>query len=136
MIIEEKLKDLILIKYRSLREFSLSHDIPYTTLKSMLTRGIGNSSVTNVIKVCKALGISADALADGNIVYVTQRSTEFINSTVNVEVEDLLGDIKSYLITRDCLTINGKPITNIGINSLIDALDIGVEMAKKKNQKP
>lgn len=68
MTTEEKLKDLILSRYKSIREFTLEIDFPYTTLDSIFKRGINNSSVSNVIKICKALHISADALAKGEIV--------------------------------------------------------------------
>lgn len=68
MTIEERLKDLILERYKSLREFTTIADIPYTTLDSILKRGVGNSSVSNVIKICKKLNISLDELMDGNIV--------------------------------------------------------------------
>ncbi|WP_309419319.1 XRE family transcriptional regulator, partial [Bacillus paranthracis] len=34
----------------------------YTTLRSMLERGIGNASVDNVLKVCKGLNITTDQL--------------------------------------------------------------------------
>ena len=67
MTIEDKLRNHILSRYKSLREFTQTADIPYTTLDSILKRGIGNSSINNVIKICKALHISADELADGNI---------------------------------------------------------------------
>lgn len=64
---EDKLKELILSRYKSIREFTLAIDFPYTTLDSIFKRGIGNSSITNVLKICNALHISADALADGRI---------------------------------------------------------------------
>lgn len=67
MTIEEKLKQHILSRYKSVREFTIMHDIPYTTVDSIFKRGIGNSSVNNVIKICKALHISADALVEGSI---------------------------------------------------------------------
>ena len=50
---EEKLKDLILSRYNSIREFTISIDMPYTTMDSIFRRGIGNSNVTNIIKICK-----------------------------------------------------------------------------------
>ena len=53
MTIEKKLKDLILSRYHSIREFTIQHDIPYTTMDSIFRRGIGNSSVTNVKKSVK-----------------------------------------------------------------------------------
>ena len=74
MTIEEELKAYILSRYNSVREFTIQADIPYTTLDSIFKRGIGNSSVNNVIKICKALKISADALADGNIKQYIKKS--------------------------------------------------------------
>ena len=64
---EEKLKNYILERYVSLREFSQTVGIPHSTFASILSRGIHNASVGNVIKICRALNISADALADGKI---------------------------------------------------------------------
>lgn len=46
----------------SMRAFAEKANIPNTTLHSMLTRGIGNASVDNVIKVCKALNITVEDL--------------------------------------------------------------------------
>ena len=74
MSIEEKLKDLILSRYKSIREFTLEIDLPYTTLDSLFRRGINNSSVSNVLKVCKALHISGDALAQGKIVPIQEQN--------------------------------------------------------------
>ncbi|MEI7027577.1 helix-turn-helix domain-containing protein [Paenibacillus sp. y28] len=46
----------------STKAFSEKAGIPYTTLRSMLTRGVGGASVDNVLKVCKVLGITTDEL--------------------------------------------------------------------------
>lgn len=130
MTTEEKLKDLILRRYHSIREFTITIDIPYTTMDSIFRRGIGNSSVTNVIKICKALGISADALADGEIVPVKKRTEIPVND--RIEVKEILDDTKDLLTHCGFITLDGKPIGKAGIESIIDAMDIGVEMAKKK----
>lgn len=129
MSIEEKLKALILSKYNSVREFAIDIDIPYTTIVSIFKRGIGNSSVTNIIKISKALGISVDELADGNIVPVRsyQKPTERI-----FEVNEILEDVKDQLSQLDSLTFDGKPIDKDSIDSIVDAMDIGVEMVKRK----
>ena len=63
-MLEEKLKNLIIEKYGSVRQFSFKIDIPYTTVDSILKRGIDNSNVGNVIKMCKALDLSLDSLID------------------------------------------------------------------------
>lgn len=130
MTVEEKLKDLILRRYHSIREFTISIDIPYTTMDSIFRRGIGNSSVTNIIKICKALGISADALAEGEIAPVKQRKSICVNDFI--EVKDIIDDTKDLLTHHGFITLDGKPIDKNGIESIINAMDIGVEMVKKK----
>ncbi len=61
---EEKIKQIIKDKGFSLKAFAIYADIPYTTLYSMLERGIGKASVDNVIKVCRALNIQLEDLED------------------------------------------------------------------------
>ena len=130
MTVEEKLKELILNRYHSIREFTLRADIPYSTLCSIFKRGIGNSSVANVIKLCKALGISADALADGEIIPVRERKTVPISD--KIEVKEVLEDTKDILTHCGFITLDGNPISRDGLESIIDAMDVGVEIAKKK----
>lgn len=59
---EDIIKALIKERGMSLKSFSEYAGIPYTTLHSMLERGIGKASVDNVIKVCKALSVTVDEL--------------------------------------------------------------------------
>ena len=54
---EERLRNLILDRYTSLRQFSLEADIPYSTLMTMLARGIGGASFDAVMQICGKLGI-------------------------------------------------------------------------------
>ena len=60
----EVLRGLIDDTGLSLKAFSEKAGIPYTTLRSMLERGIGNASVNNVIKICKTLGITIEELGE------------------------------------------------------------------------
>lgn len=66
--IEERLKNLINEKYGSLLQFSKQNGLPNSTVNGVLTRGVMNSSIHNVLAICRALGISADELANGKIV--------------------------------------------------------------------
>lgn len=68
MTIEQELKALIVKRYGSAKNFALEINMPNSTLDNIFRRGILNSSVTNIIKICNALEISADELADGKIV--------------------------------------------------------------------
>ena len=130
MTIEEKLKDLILSKYKSVREFTIVIDMPYTTIDSIFRRGVGNSSVSNVIKICKALGISADELADGKIVSV---QNHIIPGDLS-EIKDILSDTKARLIHHDNLTFNGDPVSDDTIDAIVHGIDVSLELAKRRNK--
>lgn len=54
---EQKLRNLILDKYTSLRQFAREANIPYSTLMTLLSRDIGSASFDVVIKICKKLRI-------------------------------------------------------------------------------
>ncbi len=54
---EMKLRSLILDRYSSLRRFSQEADIPYSTLMTILSRGIGGASFDAVLRICRLLGI-------------------------------------------------------------------------------
>ncbi len=54
---EQKLRDLILNRYKSLRQFALEADIPYSTLMTLLSRDIGGASFDIVLRICKTLGV-------------------------------------------------------------------------------
>lgn len=54
---EQKLRNIILDRYKSLRQFSKEADIPYSSLMTLLSRGIGGSSFDTVIHICKVLNI-------------------------------------------------------------------------------
>lgn len=54
---EQKLRNLILDRYVSLRKFSIEAEIPYSTLMTLLVRGIGGASFDVVVQICKTLQI-------------------------------------------------------------------------------
>lgn len=68
MEIEEKLKNLICERYGSQRNFCKETGMPPSTLNIILKRGIKNASIQNVIKICQALEISTDELAEGRVI--------------------------------------------------------------------
>ncbi len=130
MTIEEKIKQYILDRYSSIREFTQIHDINYSTLDSILKRGISNSSVVNVIKICKALGISADELAEGRIIPKVDYMVD--DDNLLIEVNDIISDTKARLLNYTDLTLNGKPVSEETKKAIVQGIEISVELAKKK----
>lgn len=54
---EFKLRNIILNKYESLRQFAISAEIPYSSLMTILSRGIGGGSFDTMIQICNKLDI-------------------------------------------------------------------------------
>jgi len=59
---EEYVKKLIARKSESTKAFAESIGLPYTTLLSMLSRGLGGASLNNVQKLCAGLSITVNDL--------------------------------------------------------------------------
>lgn len=59
---EQKLRNMILDNYSSLRQFAIDVDIPYSTLMTLLSRDIGGASFDTVMQICKHLNIDPDNL--------------------------------------------------------------------------
>ena len=117
---EEELKKVILEKYGSIRNFSDKIGLPNSTVVSILDRGIGNSNITNVMKMCKALNISADKLIDENkiISILNFDNAEYVNAHVIDTVKiPVLGVIKA-----------GMPIE--AQEDIIEYIDIPLEWTK------
>lgn len=128
MTTEEKLKQFILSKHKSVHEFTQSINMPYGTMSSIFKRGIENSSVTNIIKICNALQISADELAKGNIVLIRKEPDE------TTCIEDIFDYVKQRLMTCKNPTLNNQPIQPDIIMSIVDGLDLLIEIQKKKDE--
>ena len=72
--LESNVKALIIEKYGSMKKFSEIIDMPWTTLDSILKRGIANSNITNVLKITHELGIDAEQLVAGKITYISEQN--------------------------------------------------------------
>lgn len=54
---EQRLRNLILDQYPSLRKFAQEVGVPYSTLMTLLSRDIGGASFDVVVLICKELNI-------------------------------------------------------------------------------
>ena len=64
--VEEKLKEMMEMKSGNVRNFSIENEIPYTTVRSILERGVLNAKAETVFAICRALNISPETLVDGD----------------------------------------------------------------------
>lgn len=68
-MIENKVKEIIIEQYGSVKRFADKVKVPYTTIDTILKRGFLNSNVANVIKICNELGIDVNELANNKVVF-------------------------------------------------------------------
>lgn len=130
MTTEEKLKEYILMRFESIREFTKYIEMPYSTFATILSRGLDNASITNVLKICQGLGISADALADGQIVPISKMD--------HADGTDLLVEFEAFsarLRATKGLTVKGRPLDQKQVDEVLDVLEIGLEIGIKRTEK-
>lgn len=124
MTVEERLKDLIVRNYGSLRKFSEACEMPYGTVDTIIRRGINKANVQNIIKICNVLEISTDALADGMIVSVAELHQK--------NAENMIEDIKKNV---DVLVVDGEPMTEDEFIVFSATLDYAVELVKRMRER-
>lgn len=103
----------------STKAFAEKAGLPYTTLRSMLNRGLGGAAVDNVLKVTKALGITVDELE--------QMVGEKNGERVHVANETLMSP--SELAEFEAFINN--PENNLFFKELLDAPEKRVEDLRK-----
>ena len=95
--LESNLKALIIQKYGSLKKFTEVIDMPWTTLDSILKRGVAISNITNVLKITRELGLDADKLVDGEICKSSPEPTTLAAHFEGDEyTEDELNEIRQF----------------------------------------
>ena len=95
--LESKIKELIISRYGSLKKFSEKINMPWTTLDSILKRGIANSNITNVLKITRELGLDAEKLVDGELLFASNEPTTLAAHHEGTEyTEDELKEIDQF----------------------------------------
>lgn len=127
--VEENLKELIMARYGTMIKFSTKIGMSNSTLAAIINRGVNNASVTNIIKICEELDISADALAGGQIVPNSDNSAA---SWQFSDVAELVAFIKASLLSNRDMTLNGEPLADDDLQCLIDGFELSCEMVRRK----
>ena len=67
MTVEEQFKVLILEKFKSVRAFTRAIEVPYSTIDSMLKKGVSGTGIGTMIKVCNALDVDIESIESGDL---------------------------------------------------------------------
>lgn len=92
MTVEDQIKSIIIQKYKSVRAFTKIIDVPYSTIDSMLKKGIAGTGIQTVLKVCHALDIDVESIESGTIRY-SHNANNFSDSNFT---ENEIQIIKKY----------------------------------------
>ncbi len=126
MTIEERLRELILKRYGTLKNFTSVISISNSTFSNIIRRGIMNANVLTIIKICKELNIDAEALSEGRIVPVDHIEEE------PTAIEDVIDSMKQTLLNSPVMTIDGYQATAQQITSLVNSIEITYEVWKNQ----
>ena len=100
--LENDLRDLIIRRYGTLNNFCKKEGIPNSTISTIFSKGVGKGNITTMIKLCRALHISTDALADG---YIQPIISESILKTD--DLEEIIEVVKS-LVSDSLLRLDDR----------------------------
>ncbi|MEC0271897.1 helix-turn-helix domain-containing protein [Peribacillus frigoritolerans] len=139
----EILKKLIDETGLNQKAFAEKVNLPYTTLRSMLQRGIGNASVDNVIKVCKGLGITTEdleKLANGEKLNKSENALPELNSKdekdIQIELQKMIDGLSAQngYAAFDGQTLDGMDDEDkeLLIASLENSLRLAKRLSKQK----
>lgn len=93
---EQQLRELIELKYGSVRQMALKIDMPASTINSILNRGILKSNVDNIFKICSALDIRPESLAEGIDFHKQAENSSDIVAIYNQLDEDRQANVVDY----------------------------------------
>lgn len=93
---EQQLRELIELKYGSVRQMALKIDMPASTINSILNRGILKSNVDNIFKICSALDIRPESLAEGIDFHKQAENSSDIVAIYNQLDEDRQENVVDY----------------------------------------
>ena len=128
MTIENQLRELILLKHGSLREFTFNIGIPYSTLSTILKKGIMTATMSNMVKICNALDIKLDGLVAGRIV-------ENKLDGILLDVEDILNRTKNNIAYPN-VKIDGEIMDESTKKLFINSIDLNYQLALKMLKNP
>ncbi len=83
-------------------------------------------------KIADYFGVSIEYLMTGK--QNTEKEVPALTSKDERDIEKILNQTKAQLLSQEGLMFDGKPASSEAIESILSAMQIGMEIAKKKNK--
>lgn len=105
--IENDLKEIIISKYSSIKDFCATNDILYSKVDKIFKKGIGSADIQLIFKICSILDIDVESIVEGEIHF----NDELLKYT---KIPSILSKEESALL------VNFNKLNNLGKEKLID----------------
>ena len=109
---EIRIKEIIIDRYGSVKKFCEKIGMPWTTLDSILKRGIANSNITNIMKITKELRVDTESLASGIILNIDETIANQTDEDMPPKIMhyyELLNDIGKHKATEQVKILTEVP---------------------------
>ena len=111
----------------SRKEIASALQVPYSTVCEWIS-GNAYPRIDKIELMANYFGISkADLVEDRN-------DDSSLSARDEKDIAKILEQTKEQLLSQEGLMFDGDPASPEAINSILDAMQIGMEMAKKKNK--
>lgn len=141
--IEDKIKSEILAQYKSVRAFTQTIGIPYSTIDSMLKKGVSGTAVQTIIKVCDSLNMDLNSIAREILGTPDASPISTCTTKEAAEVAEAYdkADIKSKNIARQALDLPPlSPTSNTphipDMARIMETAETFAEQTRKKLSRP
>ncbi len=89
-------------------------------------------SVEKLQQIAERLNVTVDNLMTGNVVDENNETT--LTPKDEKDIEKILEQTREQLMNQEGLMFDGDPASPEAIDSILSAMQIGMELAKKKNK--
>ena len=97
-------------------------------------RGISTPKPDKLQKIADYFGVSLTYLLTGNMEDSEKEKVPELTARDERDIEKILNNTREQLLSQEGLMFDGDPASPEAIESILSAMQIGMEMAKKKNK--
>ncbi|WP_273405346.1 helix-turn-helix transcriptional regulator [Clostridium sp. AF02-29] len=97
-------------------------------------RGISTPKPDKLQKIADYFGVSLTYLLTGNMEDSEKEKAPELTARDEKDIEKILNNTRDQLLSQEGLMFDGDPASPEAIESILSAMQIGMEMAKKKNK--
>lgn len=95
-------------------------------------KGKSKPNTEKMLKIANFLGVSIEYLMTGK--EESEKNEPALTSKDERDIEKIINQTREQLLNQEGLMFDGDPASPEAIESILSAMQIGMEMAKKKNK--